>query len=94
MALPISTATACRLSIGNKVLNEIIINKYNKHKKQYERDQQTIKYFDKLYRKTLRDKVLDKNEFESLCITFTKHVNETNMNLFYKHEQENKTKLF
>ena len=31
--IPISTATACGLSIGNKVLYEIIINKYNKYKK-------------------------------------------------------------
>ena len=30
IAIPISTASACGLSIGNKVLYEIIINKYNK----------------------------------------------------------------
>ena len=33
IAIPISTATACGLSIGNKVLYEIIINKFNKCKK-------------------------------------------------------------
>ena len=33
IAIPISTATACGLSVGNKVLYEIIINKYNKYKK-------------------------------------------------------------
>ena len=49
IVIPISTATACRLSIGNKVLYEIIIKKLNKYKKQYERDQNTIKSFDKLY---------------------------------------------
>ena len=43
---------ACALSVGNKVLFEIIINNYNKYKKQYERDQQSIKSFDKLYRKS------------------------------------------
>ena len=48
--LPISAAIACALSLGNKVLHKLIINKYNKYKKQYERDQNTIKSFDKLYR--------------------------------------------
>ena len=76
IVLPISTETACGLSIGNKVLYEIIINKYNKNKKQYEKDQQTIKCFDNLYRKSLQDNVIDKNEYESLCNIFTKYVGE------------------
>ena len=50
--LPISASAACTISLGNKVLHKLIINKYNKYKKQYERDQQTVKYFDKLYRKS------------------------------------------
>ena len=72
IAIPISTATACGFSIGNKVLYEIIINKYNKYKKLYERDQNTIKSFGKLYRKSLQDNVTDKTENESLCNIFTK----------------------
>ena len=76
IAIPISTATACGLSIGNKVLYEIIINKYNNYKKLYERDQNTIKSFDKLYRKSLQDNVIDKTEYESLCNIFTKYVDE------------------
>ena len=76
IAIPISTATACGLSIGNKVIYEIIINKYKKLKKQFERDQRTIKSFDKLYRKSLQDNVIDKNEYESLCKIFTKYVDE------------------
>ena len=51
--LPISAGIACTLSLGNKVLHKLIINKYNKYKKQYERDQKTIKSFDKLYTKSL-----------------------------------------
>ena len=82
IAIPISTATACGLSIGNKVLYEIIINKYNKYKKLYERDQQTIKSFDKLYRKSLQDNVIDKNEYESLCNIFTKYVDENKTESF------------
>ena len=57
IVIPISTATAGGLSIGNKVKYEVILNKYNKYKKQYERDQQTMKPFDKLYRKSLQDNV-------------------------------------
>ena len=33
IAIPISTARACGLSIGNKVIYEIIINKHNKYKR-------------------------------------------------------------
>ena len=49
---PISAGIACTLSLGNKILHKLIINKYNKYKKLYERYQQTIKSFDKLYRKS------------------------------------------
>ena len=62
IVIPISTATACGWSIGKKVIFEIIINKYSKYKKQYGRDQQTIKSFDKLDRKSLQDNVINKNE--------------------------------
>ena len=57
--LPIKTAIACTLSLSNKVLHKIIINKDNKYKKQYEKDQQTSKSFDKLYKKSLQDNVID-----------------------------------
>ena len=74
--LPISAGIACCLSLGNKILHKIIINKYNKYKKQYERDRQTIKSFDKLYRKSLQDNVIDKTEYENLCNIFTKYIDE------------------
>ena len=32
IVIPISTASACALSIGNKVFYEIILNKYNEYK--------------------------------------------------------------
>ena len=53
IAIATSNATACGLSIGNKIMYEAILNKYNKNKKRYEKDQQTFESFDKLYRKTL-----------------------------------------
>ena len=80
--LPISASIACTLSLGNKVLHKLIINKYNKYEKQYQRDQQTRKYFDKLYRKSLQDNVIDKTEYESLCNIFTKFVDENKSGSF------------
>ena len=76
IAIPISTATACGLSITNKVLYEIVMQKYNKYKKRYERDQNTIKSFDKLYRKSLQDNIIDKTEYENLCNIFTRYVDQ------------------
>ena len=76
IVLPISAGIACGLSLGNKVLHKLIINKYNKYKKLYERDQNTINSFDKLYRKSLQDNVIDKNEYKSLCNIFTKYVDQ------------------
>ena len=76
IVLPMSAGIACTLSLGNKVLHELIINKYNKYKKQYERDQQIIKSFDKLYRKSLQDNVINKTEYDSLCDIFTKYIDE------------------
>ena len=64
--LPISAGIACTLSLCNKVLHKLFIFKYNKYKKQYERDQQTIKSFDKLYRKSLQDNIIDKTDYDSL----------------------------
>ena len=71
IVIPKSTATACELSIGNKVIYEIIINKCNNYKKQYEKDQQTVRSLDKFYRKSLQDSVIDRNENEKLRTIFT-----------------------
>ena len=76
IVLPISAGIACALSLGNKILHKLIIIKYNKYKKQYEKDQNTIQSFDKLYRKSLQDNLIDKTEYESLCNIFTKYVDQ------------------
>ena len=76
IVLPISAGIACGILLGNKILHKLIINKYNKYKKQYERDQNTIKSFDKLYRKSLQDNVIDKIEYDSLCNVFTRYIDE------------------
>ena len=75
--LPISAGIACTLSLGNKILHKLIINKYNKYKKRYERDQNTNKSFDKLYRKSLQDNIIDKTEYDILCNVFTRYVDES-----------------
>ena len=92
--LPISAGIACSLSLGNKVLHKLILNKYNKYKKQYERDQLTIKSFDNLYRKSLQDNVIDNTEYESLCDIFTKNVDGYNNESFFKVEYEKKLNFF
>ena len=74
--LPISAGIASTLSLGNKILHKLIINKYNKYKKQHERDQQTTKSFDKLYKKSLQGNIIDKTEYDCLCNIFTKYVDE------------------
>ena len=79
-----SAGIACTLSLGNKVLQTLITNKYNKHTKQYGRDQQTIKFSDKLYRKSLQGSVIDKNEYENLCNIFTKCFDENKNESFLK----------
>ena len=82
--LPKSTGIACILSLDNKVLQKLIINIYNKYKKQYEEDQQTTKSFDKLNRKSSQDNVIDKNDYESPCKFFSENLEETkNESLLY-----------
>ena len=63
IVLPKTAGITCTLPLGNKVLHKLIINKYNNYKKVYQKDQQTIKPFDILYRKASQD--TDKNKYES-----------------------------
>ena len=62
IAIPIISSTAWGLMTSNKVIYEIFMQKNNKYKKQYEKDQQTLKSSDKVYRKKLKDSVYDKKE--------------------------------
>ena len=55
---PKSSGIACTLSLGNKVLHKIIKNKYNEYKNQYEKDQESNIFFDKIFMKTSQDKVI------------------------------------
>ena len=53
------------------------MQKYNKYKKRFQKDQQKNKSFEKLYRKSLQHNLIDENEYESLCKFSTKYLNET-----------------
>ena len=70
LMIPISTGIACGSTVSFKVKYEIVMQKYNKYKKQYEEYQQTIKLFDELYRRRLQDNVNDKSEYESPLKSF------------------------
>ena len=63
--IPISAVIACTLSLGNKVLHKLIIQKINIFKKQNERDQQTIETSDNFYRKSLQENVSSKSQSRS-----------------------------
>ena len=82
--LPITAGIACTISLGNKVLHKILTKKSNKYKKQYGKYQQTIKFFDKLYRKSLGDNKISKNEYESHCNVLTNYSDETKNESFLK----------
>ena len=86
VVLPKTAGIACTLSLGNGLLRKIIINKNNEHKKHYENGQKTIKSFENLYRKSLQDNVIDKNDFESLCNIFTKNLDETKIEDMFKNK--------
>ena len=60
------------------------MQKYNKHKKQFEKDQQTNKPFDNLYKKSLKDNSIDEIEYEFPCKIFTKNLDEMENEPFLK----------
>ena len=75
--IPVSTESTCVLSIGSKETWEIVMENFNKNKKRFEKDEHTTKASDNLYMKSLQDNVFDENEYELLCNTFTKYLDET-----------------
>ena len=76
IVIPISTDIACGLTISDKVVHEVALQMYSLYKKQYQKDHQPIKFFDKLWRISLQDNVLNKNEYEAPWSIFTRYVDE------------------
>ena len=69
------------LTLSGAVLYDIT-QKKNEYKCYYERAHQTIRFFDKLFRKRLEDKVFDIREFDS-CVSFiTRTENENKKDCF------------
>ena len=74
---PISIGIACALTMSRKIIYEIGVQKYINYKKHYSKDQQTVKSFDKIYKKSSQDNLIDKIEYEPQGKIFTKYLNET-----------------
>ena len=53
------------------------MQKCNKYKKQKEKDQQIIKPFNKQYRMSLQDNLIDENDYNYRYKVFTKYLDET-----------------
>ena len=65
LVIPISVGIACGLISNNKVIYEIAMQKFKIHKKkQNHKDQQILKSFKKLHRKSLQDIPNDRIEHE------------------------------
>ena len=81
IVIAMSTGVACGLKFTKRVIYERVVQKHSKHKKN-QKAQQTDKLFDRLYRKCLKDDLIDKKEYESLCNNFNRCLDETKINLF------------
>ena len=60
----------------------MVMQKHNKYKKQYEKDQQTFETSVKIYKKILQKNLTDENEPKCLWKTFTRCVDETKNEFF------------
>ena len=70
------------------------MQKYNKYKKQYEKDQQTSKSIDKSFMKSSQDNLIDESDYESLCKTLLSIWMNQKMNVFQNHGHKSKIELF
>ena len=84
IVVPFSPGFACALSLAINLIHRMIIIKYNIYRKQYEKDQQSNKCFNELCRKVLQGTIFLRNENESLCDIFTKYLEESKNDIFYK----------
>ena len=66
IVIPFPTRLACGITLKNKLIIQKTITKHINNEKYYERAQQTINLFDKLYRKGVKDNIIDNRNFESL----------------------------
>ena len=94
-AIPISTALACGLSIGNKVIYEIIVNKYQNLQKNNMKEinkllNLSIIYTENLYKRKYSIKMHIYLFVKFLLYTWMKQ----KLTLFYKYEHRNTINFF
>ena len=83
VVVTIFAGIAKALKLSHKKLHKIFLNRSNRYTKQFEKDQQTVKPFDKFFRKILQLKLNVKKEYENLCKSFTEKVDEINKIWYY-----------
>ena len=83
---PFSAGIAFASALVFEVIPKIIFKSYNRHKKQYDKDLQTVKFFDNLYRKSLPVNLIDKKGYESLCNVFIKFIYEKENECFIRRK--------
>ena len=90
LVIPISRSIACRITISNEVIYEILLQKYNKYKKQYDKDNELlnllINYIGDLY-KTMWFLKMNMNLYVANLLSIWM---KRELNLFYKYEHKNK----
>ena len=91
--IPISSSIAYGLTISNKVIYEIFMQKFDEYKKQYEKINKllnlSINYSENLYQIKYSIK-LNMN----LCDVFTKYLKKQKMNIFMKMDIKVKLNIF
>ena len=94
IVIPISSSLACGLTISNKVIYDIVMQKYNKYNKQHEKDQQLINFLINYIREAGRIILLNKQNMDLYVILLLGTLMKQKMNLFCKYEHETKIKFF
>ena len=85
IVLPISAGIVCAQPVGNKVLHKIILTIYDKYTKQHQKNPQTTKSLDNLFRKSLQDNLINKKEFEPLYYNFINYIDGRENESFLKN---------
>ena len=83
----VSAGIACGLSLGTKILYEIVMKKYSEYKKQYEKKINKLLNVSIIYtKKNLQDNIIDRNDYDLFLIRSLSVWMKRKMNLFCKNE--------
>ena len=81
-----SVGIVCAPTLGNKALLKIILKKHYKYKRQFEKDQQSIKSFGEQYKKNLQDILIDRSEYDALSNVSNNSVVKNKNDFFWKYK--------